>query len=170
MNIRKHIAIPALLAMFILILTVGCGGKASGDGYTGKRGQVTGVVTVKGVPLKSGCQILFMGAEKGTIAAGTIGADGRYTLVYERGPGLPIGDYKVQFSPPFTAPGSGSPEPYDRKKVQEEAKAAMARNKDGTRKKVDDGPFPAKYSSTQTSKLKVTVVEGNNKADFDLVP
>ena len=124
---------------------------------------------MNGLPLEPGCKILFVGSEKGVTAGGAIGADGRYNLVYDRGPGLPVGDYKVQFSAPYLAPVAQTPKSYESyAEVKAEAKAAMAAVK--SKKVDDDGPFPAKYGSTQTSKLTVKVVGGPNEANFDLVP
>lgn len=167
MSIRQFIFVWYFLPLSAVVLAAGCDG-TTGDGYTGGRGQVSGIVTLNGVPVARGCKILFVGAEKGVTAGGIIGDDGHFDLVYERGAGLPVGEYMVQLSAPYEVPSAGTPKSYGSyTEVQEEAKAAMSALKG--QKLADDGPFPAKYGSTQTSKLRANVVDGKNEVNFDLV-
>ena len=154
------------LALTALCLTIaaGCGG-SGGDNFTGERGQVSGTVTVDGQPLQAGCQVLFMSPTAGYTASGIVEEGGKYTLVYEAGAGLPVGDYQVQFGMPVAAE-STTPAPV----VDPSAMGnALKLDKNSSSKPASDAtPFPIKYGSSVTSELTYTVKAGANTADFNL--
>ena len=75
--------------------------------------------------------------------AAQTGGEGRYTLVYGGGKGLPVGDYKVQLSTPVVVDSSGANQPVDPVKM-----VSQANLKSGSQKRQDTGPFPSKYGST----------------------
>ncbi len=159
-------SIEAVFAFFLMIvvpLVVGCGGGSSGDGFKGARGQVSGKITLDGQPLQKGCQVLFMGDNGGYTATGVVGDDGRYTLVYGGGKGLPVGDYKVQVAPPVAVAASAANTAVDPMKM-----ASQMKLKSGSQKPEDTGPFPSKYGSTGTSGLRFKVEANQNTADFNL--
>jgi len=137
---------------------VGCG--SPGDGYTGARGQVSGKVTLDGQPLQKGCQIIFMSATGGYTAAGVIEDAGAYKLIYSDSRGLPAVEYQVQFTAPISTPASSTPP--DPTKMAETMKLGAKM------KGADEGPFPTKYASVNTSKLFFVVKDGQNTADFAL--
>jgi hypothetical protein len=147
----------AAMSLCVVVTVAGCG--SPGDGYTGARGQVTGKVTLDGQPLQKGCQIIFMSATGGYTAAGVIEDAGAYKLSYSDERGLPAVEYQIQFTAPISPPASA---PSDPTKMAETMKL-------GTKMKgTDEGPFPTKYASVNTSKLFFTVKEGQNTADFAL--
>lgn len=80
---------------------VGCGG--GGVRYSGPTGQVSGKVAVDGQPLTGG-QVVFMTSHGP--ATGDIGEDGAYSLQWQGKSEVPIGDYRVFFSPAEDMPSS----------------------------------------------------------------
>lgn len=156
-------SVSVISVILVAQLVAGCGGGSSGDGFTGARGQVSGTITLDGQPLEEGCQVLFMAQTGGYTATGVVGGDGRYTLVYTGGEGLPVGDYKVQVAPPVAGDSSLSNQPVDPGKM-----AAQMKLTRGGQKAEDTGPVPAKYKSTDTSGLRFKVEADQNTADFKL--
>jgi len=150
-----------LLSVLLLFIASGCGG-ATGDGFAGERGQVTGKITLDGQPLQSGCQVIFMSTKGGFTAAGVVGKQGAYSLNYSDNSGLPAAEYEVQLTAPVVVAAADSG-PTDPTKMAEKMK--LNRKTTAT---PGDGPFPAKYGSTSTSKLTYTVKAGPNTADFNL--
>lgn len=149
----------ALLLSITLVVLAGCGSSAS-DGFKGERGQVSGAVTLDGAPLKAGCQVLFIAKDAGYTGAGMVDDQGKYTLKYRVGGGLPVGEYLVQFSAPVV---ENSPtEKVD--PVQMASKMNVSRKMKGE----SESPFPKEYSSTSTSGLFFKVKGGANTADFKL--
>jgi hypothetical protein len=150
----------SLILLAVSLLSVGCGGGQS-DGYSGPRGQVAGKVTIDGQPLAKGCQVYFQADKGGYTAAGVVGDDGQYTVAYAGGSGLPTGDYRVQLSPPLVvdaAPATVDPtQMAGRMKISPKMKSSE-----------EDGPFPAKYRSMETSGMKFRVEANQNTANFDL--
>lgn len=119
----------------IALLASGCGGKPS---------EVSGTVTLDGVPLKRGT-VGFAPVGGGMRASGPIESDGSYSLSTNRDAGLEPGEYTVSVvsrepGPPAT---SGPPMP---------------------------GPYitPQHYASDATSGLKFTVERGSNTIDLEL--
>jgi hypothetical protein len=152
----------AFLLILALQLVAGCAGGSPGDGFTGDRGQVDGTITLDGQPLQKGCQVLFVAEKGGYTATGVVGDDGRYTLTYSGGKGLPVGDYMVQVSAPVATDSSGSDTGADPMKM-----AAQMSLKPGSQSE-DTGPVPSKYRSTDTSGLRFKVEANQNTADFKL--
>ena len=144
-------------------LAAGCGGGASGDGFTGDRGQVSGTITLDGQPLTKGCQVLFMADKGGYTATGVVGDGGRYTLIYAGGDGLPVGDYKVQ-----VACAGGRRVGAETAAVDPTKMASQMKLEPGAQKADDTGPVPSKYQSTNSSGLRFKVEANQNTADFKL--
>lgn len=112
-------------------------------------------------------------SEKGKtyLATGAVKADGKYELAYADGKGLPTVTYMVQIVPPAEEPASGKSAAAGKSAVVDPknipvGKDEVAKNTSG-RKDVKL-PFPAKYSSYNTSKLTFDVKAGSNTADFKL--
>lgn len=160
--------LPLLLGTSLLAL--GC--NRAQDGYSGPRGTVSGTVTTEKGPLEAECQILFVGVEKGYLASGVIGEEGTYTLTYAGGPGLPTGEYQVQFSAPVPAaiPTSSDTGPVDPQDMADRMKKPLIVNGKPAASAEADMYFPSRYASTGSSGLKVKVEEGENVHDFELKP
>lgn len=151
-----------LFLLVVSLLSVGCSGGQS-DGYTGPRGQVTGKVTVDGQPLAKGCQVYFQADKGGYTAAGVVGDDGQYTVAYAGGSGLPIGDYRVQLSPPLVVDPAPAATPVDPTQMAGRMKLSAK-----SKRPEEAGPFPSKYLSMETSGMKFRVEANQNTANFDL--
>ena len=114
--------------------------------------QVTGRVTLRGVPLTRG-EIKFfpvqVSGEGVRVAYGTLDAEGRYCLsTYRQGDGAILGDHRIAVeSSEETSPGFGKTE-------------AMARQSKWL--------IPARFADPQTSGLTAHVEKGRNTFDFDL--
>ena len=160
---RSNEAVFAFFLILVVPLVAGCGGGSSDDGFTGARGQVSGTITLDGQPLQEGCQVLFMAEKGGYTATGVVGGDGRYTLVYTGGKGLPVGDYNVQVSAPVVVDSSGADTTVDPAKMAEQMEL-----KPGAQEPEDTGPVPSKYRSADTSGLGFKVEANQNTADFKL--
>jgi hypothetical protein len=94
------------LTCLTLVLFPGCSGSKKLN-----LAPVSGTVKVGGAPLTSG-QITFVPASKeqeGTLAAGTIGADGTYTISSGGKSGAPLGNYKITITPSMVPTGDGKP-------------------------------------------------------------
>lgn len=130
---------------------VGCGGSPT-DGFSGPRGQVEGTITYDGKPVPGGTGVLFLAPSTGYNAVGEVKEGGHYSLVYRGSANLPAVDYEVQLSPP-------PPQPVPASEAPAVGPAPIV--------KVPE-PFPVKYLSANTGKLKFTVKEGKNIADFPL--
>ena len=160
-------SIEAVFAVFLIVivpLTAGCSGGASGDGFTGDRGQVSGTITLDGQPLTKGCQVLFMADKGGYTATGVVGDEGRYTLIYGGGDGLPVGDYKVQVGAPAPVQSGGA----ETAAADPMKMASQMKLEPGAQKTDDTGPVPSKYQSTNSSGLSFNVEANQNTADFKL--
>ncbi|MFH1918528.1 MAG: carboxypeptidase-like regulatory domain-containing protein [Planctomycetota bacterium] len=160
---RSIVAVFAFFLILVVPLVAGCGGGSSDDEFTGARGQVSGTITLDGQPLQQGCQVLFMAEKGGYTATGVVGDDGRYTLIYGGGKGLPVGDYKVQVSAPVAVDSSGADTTVDPAKM-----ASQMKLEPGAHEPEDTGPVPLKYRSTDTSTLRFKVEANQNTADFKL--
>jgi hypothetical protein len=96
----------ATLVLSCLTLAPGCSGAKKLN-----LAPVSGTVKVGGVPLTSG-QISFLPTSKeqeGTLAAGTIGADGTFTISTGGKSGAPLGTYKITITPSMVPTGDGKP-------------------------------------------------------------
>lgn len=147
-----------LVAVALPLAVVGCG---KGDGYTGPRGRVSGTLTLDGTPLPSGCSVLFIEDKTGYLATGIVGDGGTYTLLFGKGRDLPVGNYKVQLSPPLSGATEQSTDPVvqaARMKLGPKSASTLAVSL----------PFPKRYLSTANSGLTFTVASGQNTADLPL--
>ena len=147
--------------LITLVLLVGCS-RGPSDGFKGKRGQVSGTITVGDKPLPKGSEVMFIGKEGGFTATGTVDENGKYTLIYKEKSGLPEGDYLVQLSPPPATPASTGP--VDPSQMG----AKLKINKKGSDSAASSIPFAKKYLSTTTRKLTAKVEAKPNIADFKL--
>ena len=139
-----------LIAVALPFAVVGCG---KGDGYTGPRGSVSGVLTLDGKPLPSRCSVVFIEELHGYLATGIVGDGGKYTLFFRKSRDLPVGNYKVQLSPPLTDTPQEKIEP-SKVGIQPRSEWSL--------------PFHKRYLSTSNSGLTFTVALGENTADFQL--
>ncbi len=161
-SLQAHCSIVVLL-----VLASGCGG-GSGTGYKGPTGMVTGKMIIDGKPLAEGCQVAFQAVEGGYLAVGTVKSEGKYTLTCNGSFDVPAVAYRIQLAPPskvelVTSKG-------ELQDPSEMARKVMGPPGSAKVKESAKPPFPAKYSSTLTSKLEYTVKAGSNTADFDLSP
>lgn len=155
---RTQSLLPALLLM---LAVSGCGG-ASGDGFTGERGDVAGTITLDDQPLPKGCQVIFMAEKGGYTATGVVEDGGKYKLVYGGGKGLPVGEYQIQLTAPVVTEEAAAP-------VDPIAMAGKAKLTRKSAKSLESsGPFPSKYASTTSSGLKHTVKPSANTVDLKL--
>lgn len=139
-----------LVAVALPLAVVGCG---KGDGYSGPRGRVSGALTLDGKPLPSGCSVVFIEERHGYLATGIVGEGGRYTLIYRESRDLPVGNYKVQLSPPLQE---------TRQEKIDPLKAGIPSLSELSL------PFDKRYLATANSGLTFTVAPGQNTADFQL--
>ncbi len=156
----------ATLPMALLTILGGCGGP--GDGFSGSRGMVSGKIMFDGKPIPPESRVMFQSKEGNTyIATGVVKEDGKYDLVYNGEKRLPAVSYLVQISAPTGGPPvSAKPTVADPKDIKAITPADMKKmTNDAKNAKL---PFPAKYSSFQTSNLTFDVKEGSNTADFNL--
>ena len=122
------------------VVICGCG-----YGPEGPTGSVTGKVTYQGSPVSEGA-VSFFCAESNTMAGGTLGPDGSYTLLFAGGPQVPVGTYKVTVNPPARShePGQAPPPLKEYPNI------------------------PAKYRDRATSDLEAQITEDTLVFNFDL--
>ncbi|WP_417386162.1 carboxypeptidase-like regulatory domain-containing protein [Gimesia sp.] len=106
---------------------------------------VSGQVMVNAKPATNAI-ITFADTDQGFAAAATIAEDGSYQIRSQYGNGVPPGEYLVSVSPPSTRDELDQTIPLP----------------PGT------ATIPQKYHSSQTSKLKAEVKEGESTFDFNL--
>jgi len=142
---------------FLLLLTTvafitGCGAKGGLDLPTG---TVSGTVTQGGKPV-SDSTITFFGEDFGDTATGVIQEDGTYTLKYQGGFSIPVGDYRVAITPGGSSSNQPPQDPADLMKTVQVT--APQKNK-----------VPNKYATPDSSGLIAVIKEGSNSSvDFDL--
>lgn len=147
---RRQLFVRSGLLLFAVLILPACGGKSGG--LTGPTGTVTGKVTMKGQPVAN-ANIVFYGT-RGDTAVGTLGADGTYSLRYQAGFSVPVGDYRVAITK-GPAPDAPVPNPED---IMAKPPVAAV-----------DKSIPDKYRDPGTSNLIAVVKEGSNSGvDFDL--
>lgn len=140
----------SLMWIVVCVSLSGCGGGGSGV----KTGTVQGKVQLKGMALTKGT-VFFFSAKGGDAASGSIQADGSYTLRYEKGLSVPIGDYTVS----VMLDDVGGP-------IMDPMKLNEKIEKEGLPKPSES--IPVKYTDPKTSGLISVVKEGANTADFEL--
>ncbi len=126
--------LPVALVL-LLVPFSGCGGKPA---------QVSGTVSVDGVPLDTGT-IAFVPSGQGMRATALIESDGSYEVRTNRETGLDTGHYKVAISAREVVKpeGGGLPMP-------------------------GEYLVPRQYGNTETSGLEYTIEEGSNVIDINL--
>ncbi|BBO35195.1 hypothetical protein [Lacipirellula parvula] len=88
-----------------ILALIGCGGQAGPAHF-----PVSGKVTLNGAPAKEG-SVTFSDASGMTKLVGGIGPDGGYSLMHNREPGAPLGEYVVTVYVTETAIGpDGNPQ------------------------------------------------------------
>lgn len=145
----------ALFIALALFAVAGCWGRSQ------PTGTVTGKVTYKGNPVPAGCLVTFV-SEKGIAALGTVGASGRYQLMFAGKPDVPALQYNIS----VTYPGVTGPEMTD-----EDERKYMAGNTETIAKfarKAQSAPIPKKYADEFNSGLSFQIKEGANSFDIDL--
>lgn len=142
-------AVSFVFATSIIVLASGCGGS---------KGDLTGTVKSKGVPLKKG-QVLAQSAS-GTVIVGDIAEDGTYTLL-----GVPTGTAKIAVSVQnddaveyFKKMSAGS------RGGQKDGKTVNVAPKENPNVSVID----QKYSDFALSGLTTPITSGKNKFDIEL--
>lgn len=126
-------SIHSLLASLVLLVVAGCNAGS-------QTGTVTGTLHVDGIPL-GGFEVRFYSVADGSMAIGSAGADGHFTLIRGRGEKqITVGDYKVTIDP--TDLIEGVPEP----KIK----------------------IPQELAAAGTTTLTKTVSSGANVIDLDI--
>lgn len=128
----------------VLILLVGCGGKADEQ----PKGTVKGAVTFQGQPVAEG-SVSFYHSRQGVEFEAPIQADGSFALKAE---GIPVGEYVVTVRP---LRAMGNP-PGDKSAPIEMDKNAP--------------DIPMKYRQTNTSPIKLQIKEGDNDLKVEMTP
>lgn len=149
---------PIFLFAITAGLVSGCGDKLT---------PVNGTVTYDGTPL-DGATIVFMNESGSKQATGRSDENGKFSLDYNNGPGVPAGTYKVMVTrtkivegtSPAEAAGKIDKGYLEKMKAKDlpkgtELPAHMVGNKKAA--KADIGDLPTVYSSPTTTPLTVTV-------------
>ncbi|MDO5554295.1 MAG: hypothetical protein Q4G68_11085 [Planctomycetia bacterium] len=128
---------PILTAAIVVCLF------CAGSGCRGKPvvGTVSGTISLKGKPVSTG-EVLFLKRDKSDCAVGSLGADGKYSLLEP----ITTGEYYVGVYPQIPLrlePGE-------------------------VRKIMNEFPVPEKFATPEDSGLIFTVSEGSNEANFEL--
>ena len=112
------------------------------------RGRIGGKVTFQGQPVSEGL-VLFSNNERGINMNAALRPDGSYEIIMAKGAGLPLGTYKVRVCPPSIVLPIGASSPPKIKRYPN---------------------IPKKYRKFLTSRLTVTIEEGDNPFDIDMEP
>jgi hypothetical protein len=124
-----------------------------------KLGQVSGIVTVDGVPVTNGT-IMFVPAD-GKGAIGSIGSDGRYTLTtYKPDDGALVGHHKVTIHATKVGAGTMVPATFEEEMKGMKGKILVPGKVEWI--------VPEKYSQLATTDLTATVEPGPQTIDFPL--
>lgn len=128
-------------------LAIACLSFAVSACYRGPpQGRVFGRVSSGGRPLSAG-MVVFSNAERGIHIHAPIHLDGGFELYTARGVGLPLGEYRVSVNGPMGQPAMpGAPLPPPAPRVV----------------------IPKRYMRPETSRLTLTVAEGENPFDIDM--
>jgi hypothetical protein len=144
-----------LWAACVCVLALGCG-----DNSRLPMAPVVGIVTFEGLPV-AGAKVSFMATGAPRAATGETDAEGRFELTtFEQGDGAILGSHAVTVYKPKQDVQIAGPDPnLDRDAylaaMDAAAKQAMESQDAGS-------ALPAKYSSAETSDLRVDVVDGDN--------
>jgi hypothetical protein len=153
-RLRLPVAVSArrgvVIALAVLPLAAGCGGRASGP----SRAAAHGEVRVDDVPLKAGV-IRFVPQAKGPVALTTI-KDGRFALSAANGPVLGTNSIEI-VAAPAANPLAGATD-------IRAAWTNYAKTKQGP---PVDTAVPAKYNQRSTLSVEVSA-KGPNTFDFQL--
>ncbi len=160
MTFVRPIACSLSVGMIIITAIVGCsgGGAATGPGAGKARGTVSGTIKHKGQPIAENTGVTFLGGD-GVAATGMTDATGHYSLKFEKSTGIPVGSYKVSFTP-YNPGDSGTADP-----------AQFFDKKTGMTKppEVVKSKFDSKYTNPTTSGVTRDVNAGNNEINIDLL-
>jgi hypothetical protein len=129
----------SFLLALVLLSPSGCGPREP-------LARVSGQVTFEGKPVQEAL-ILFSSDAQGIHMTADV-VEGRYKIVTASADGLPPGEYQVAISPPIIDHPVGP--------ILEPPRAAAPPD------------IPPRYHDLQTSGLVVRLVDGDNRADFDM--
>lgn len=153
------ISARSFAAIALMFFTMaGCsGGGTSGPGAGKARGTVSGTIKHKGEAIAENTVVTFLGGD-GVVATGMTDGTGHYTLKFEKSASIPIGSYKISFTP-YNPGDSGSADPaqfFDQKTGMTKPPAVVKPK------------FDSKYTNPSTSGVTREVNEGNNEINIDL--
>ena len=154
----------SILTLLGTIALAGCGG-AGEDPNRPTTYPVTGIVTLNGSPVE-GAQITFYSEAGGDAAQGAFGrtdAEGRYSLTsFDPGDGAVAGSYIVTVAKYSSSPESSAP-------LTESDPNYIPPGAPGYKEpEPPKNELPTKYSAVQTTDLRATVKEGENKIPLEL--
>jgi hypothetical protein len=149
--ISRHLCI-AVCSFSAAVAFTGCGD----DGYSGPTGTVSGTVTMDGTALSTPANVTFMNAKKGFTASGQTDASGKFSLITNESPDIPVGTYDIAVTPVE-----------NEEMTPEQAMEASMNSEDGSIDSKND-TIPAKYGSPGSSGLSFEVKEGENTAPVEL--
>lgn len=150
--------VPCLLISGLTVSFVaGCGGSSGGPGAGKAKGTVSGTIKHKGEAVAQNTVITFLGGD-GVVATGMTDGTGHYALKFDNSPKVPVGSYKVSFTP--YNPGDArnvDPAQFFDKKTGKTKPPEVVKPK-----------FDTKYTNPSTSGVTREVNEGNNEINIDL--
>jgi hypothetical protein len=142
-----------LFVLALLVVALGCSGSKKGASAT-----LTGKLTYNNQPITIGNMMFYSSGDAGAVA-GFINSDGTYEAA-----GLAPGEYVVTVDTEPYNPANkrtyGGP--------QGESKSSRPKDVPATESKGSYLPIPAKYTSRDTSTLKVKVESGKQTKDINL--
>jgi hypothetical protein len=159
---QSHHRCSAFLAAFLVLATVGCGGKD-------RLVKVEGVVTLDGQPI-AGAIVSFLPDEKGgRFAVGTTAQDGSYRLTtYQKDDGALPGDYRVTVTLIPDDDDEDNDKAKEKAPIGEKAAdgkdlmSAMAKMAAARQKALERSPIPAIYRDGGRTPLR-QIVPANGK-------
>lgn len=158
---------PRVLLLSLLVVTfLGCG-KAEKQ-Y--KIGKVKGRLTLDDKPMKAGCVVVFHPSSGESIpGSGLVKVDGSYEIANIKGPGVPLGEYKVTVAPPPLPPAEQKE--VDQKNGSAIMSALVNKDPKSLRKNliIPQIEFvPERYRTPGTTPLRITVDGAESTVDFKL--
>ncbi len=118
---------------------------------------MSGTIKHKGEAIAENTVVTFLG-DDGVAATGMTDGTGHYTLKFDKSPKIPVGSYKLSFTP--YNPGdsvSADPAQFFDKKTGKTLPPVVVKPK-----------FDTKYTNPSTSGVTRDVNEGNNEINIDL--